>query len=237
MFKCIAIVQARNSSIRFPKKMEHKIGGFKIIEWVLRRLKKANLVDKIILATRHQPENVSLVNDAKNLGIDVVVGDENDVYSRYLTVLREYPSQSFVRVCADNPFICWELVDQLIADFQANKWDYVCNHQDFKSSGFVDGLGAEIIKTSAFLDLGKHLLTATEREHVTIGLKKRDSEFSIGHVSAKPPYNRPEIKLDVDYKKDAEKLKSIVLSGVNIDDRSVDILKHYDMLAEDFVPL
>lgn len=230
MLKCIAIVQARNSSTRFPKKMEHKIGGFKIIEWVLRRLKKANLVDKIILATSDQPENLSLVDAAAKLGIDVVIGDEDDVYSRYLRVLKEYPSESFVRVCADNPFICWELVDHLINDYQANNWDYACNHQDFNGSGFVDGLGAEIIKTSAFLDLEKHHLTALEREHVTIGLKKRYSEFNIGHVKAKPPYNRPEIKLDIDNEKDAETLKSIVLSGANIEDRGLDILKHYDML-------
>lgn len=64
----------------------------------------------------------------------------------------------------------------------------------------------------------------------SIGLKKRDSQFSIGHVSAKRPFNRPKIKLDVDYKKDAEKLEFIAQSGISIEDRGLDILKQYGML-------
>lgn len=231
MFRCVLIVQARNSSVRFPKKMEHRLGKFKIIEWVLRRLLKATLVDRVILATSCQPENISLAIEAEKLGIDVVIGDENDVFSRYLVAVRKYPSDSFVRVCADNPFICWELIDHLITNFYCNDWDYACNNQDFKNSGFVDGLGAEIIRTSAFLALEKFCLTQAEREHVTIGLKKRESNFKIGHIDATPPYNRPEIRLDVNHEEDVERLNSLVSSGINVENPGVDILKHYDMIA------
>jgi len=47
----IAIIQARMNSSRLPGKMLKKIGNYLVIEWVIRRVKKAKSIDKIILAT------------------------------------------------------------------------------------------------------------------------------------------------------------------------------------------
>ena len=47
----IAIIQSRMGSKRLPGKMLRKIGNYSLIEWVIRRLKKAKSIDKIILAT------------------------------------------------------------------------------------------------------------------------------------------------------------------------------------------
>ena len=45
------IIQARSGSKRFPLKILQKIGGKKIIEHVISRVKKVNFKKKIILAT------------------------------------------------------------------------------------------------------------------------------------------------------------------------------------------
>ena len=47
----LAIVQARMKSSRLPAKMMMDLGGHPILFWVLHRIKKANLIDYIVLAT------------------------------------------------------------------------------------------------------------------------------------------------------------------------------------------
>ena len=49
--KIVAIVQARTSSLRLPNKVMKLILGKPMIEILLKRLKKASLIDEIVLAT------------------------------------------------------------------------------------------------------------------------------------------------------------------------------------------
>ena len=46
----IGIVQVRQTSKRFKNKIFYKINGYKIIDWIVIRTKKAKLLDKIIFA-------------------------------------------------------------------------------------------------------------------------------------------------------------------------------------------
>ena len=56
MDNTIAFVQARMGSTRFPGKTTKKIGEFTLLEWVLLRLKKSKLLNKIILTTSTNKE-------------------------------------------------------------------------------------------------------------------------------------------------------------------------------------
>ena len=49
--KIIGIIQARVNSTRLEKKMLLPIGNHKLIEWVIKRIKKPKRLDEIILAT------------------------------------------------------------------------------------------------------------------------------------------------------------------------------------------
>ena len=62
-----AIIQARTSSVRLPKKVLKKIGNFKVIEWVINRTKKSKLLKKIILATTTESCDNPLVIKSKKL--------------------------------------------------------------------------------------------------------------------------------------------------------------------------
>ena len=65
----IAIIQSRMGSQRLPGKMMSKIGNYTLIDWVIRRLKKSKLVNKIILATSNK-KRYSFKNISKKFKID-----------------------------------------------------------------------------------------------------------------------------------------------------------------------
>tara|TARA_B110000444_G_C18582221_1_gene474475 strand:+ start:544 stop:738 length:195 start_codon:yes stop_codon:yes gene_type:complete len=62
----IAIIQSRMGSHRLPGKMMKKLGNYSVIEWVIRRLKKTQSIDKIILATSKKKKTKSLKKYLKN---------------------------------------------------------------------------------------------------------------------------------------------------------------------------
>ena len=47
----LAIIQVRTGSSRLPNKCFKKLGKYRIIDWVIKRVKKSKLIDKIVLAT------------------------------------------------------------------------------------------------------------------------------------------------------------------------------------------
>ena len=67
----VAIIQARMKSSPLPAKMMMSLGGHPILFWVLHRIKKANLIDSIVLATSKDKADDPLVELAHQLDINV----------------------------------------------------------------------------------------------------------------------------------------------------------------------
>ena len=133
-------------SSRFPNKMLQKLGPHTILEWVLRRTLKANLIDCVVLATSENKRDSPLGDKAQTLGSNVFYyGSETDVLQRLATAATFYNADTVVRICADNPFIDPKEIDRLVLSFRSNACDYACNHQDRLNSEYADGFGAEIL--------------------------------------------------------------------------------------------
>ena len=78
------IVQARMGSTRLPGKSIIKLGDYKVIEWIILRLKLCQKITKIILATTKKKDDDILCEIAKKNGIDYFRGPEKDVLKRFL---------------------------------------------------------------------------------------------------------------------------------------------------------
>ena len=109
-----AIIQARTGSTRLPKKMIKKLGNEKVIEWVIKRLKKSKKLNQIILATSTRYEDKKLIKIAKQNEISFFTGSEKNVLKRYYDAAKKFKVKNIVRICADNPFISSSEVDLLI---------------------------------------------------------------------------------------------------------------------------
>ena len=66
--KVVAIVQARMSSSRLPKKVMKKIVGKTVIQLLLERLSLSKRLDEIVVATSTESSDDVLVEHPKELG-------------------------------------------------------------------------------------------------------------------------------------------------------------------------
>ena len=103
--KTTVVTQARMGSSRLPGKVLKKINDKSILEIHLNRIKKAKLVDDIIVATTTKEEDNVIEELAKNLNINVFRGDEIDVLDRfYKSILNDKPD-FVVRLTSTAPLL------------------------------------------------------------------------------------------------------------------------------------
>lgn len=219
------IVQARNSSVRFPNKMVNLLGDNLIIEWVLKRLIRAKAVGSIILATTENKCDEILIEIGLALNLNVFTGSEVDVLDRFERAANCYSAETVIRVCADNPFVDPDEIDRLVENFNHSKCDYAFNHLNRLNSGYADGFGAEILSKDSLDRITKIATGADHREHVTKYIWDNPCEFSIFPVIAPDALRFPNMRFDVDSPKDLEYLRILVSNGVTIETKSADIIR------------
>ena len=161
------IIQARMGSKRLPGKSLKKISNKRIIDWVIKRIKKSRKIRKIILATTKSKKDKIFEKIAKKNKILIFRGKTDDVLDRFYKAAKFYNIDIIIRVCADNPFIHFKQLDLLIKKFSSKKYDYICNHQNKLKSNYADGFGAEILTYSSLVKINHKALKKTQREHVT----------------------------------------------------------------------
>ena len=109
-----AIIFSRMSSSRLPGKAFKDVSGKFLLERVIDRTIKVNLVDHICLATSTNSEDDKIVEYAKYKGLEVFRGSLDDVAKRAFDASKYYNYSSFLRVCADRPFLDPSIYDEMI---------------------------------------------------------------------------------------------------------------------------
>lgn len=186
----IAIVQARLGSQRFPGKVLADINGTPMIVHVLKRAKRIpgiNLVLAAIPAGDSKLEKV--IRDA---GFFPVLGDEQDVLSRYVDATKGRNVDTVMRLTADCPALDPTVAGKTLELFLANrpKIDYASN--DTLTSGYPDGWDVEVFSINA-LEQANALAKPSEREHVTTWMKKNLSCITL---KAETPWTGPKLSVD-----------------------------------------
>ena len=118
--KIVAIVQARLTSKRFPKKVIQKIGKFTIVELILKRLQKSKLIDEIVFVIPSNQKNDKLYKILRGLKVNIFRGSENNVLDRYYKAAKKYHAKNVMRVTGDCPLVDARLIDKMISFFEKN---------------------------------------------------------------------------------------------------------------------
>ncbi len=159
--KVYAIIQARMGSERLPGKVLEKVGRLTVLEWVLWRLVEVEGLDGIVVATTPWARDNPIAALCSTLDVPCHRGSENDVLRRYVQVAEELRADAVVRVTADCPLLCPDLVTEIHRIFRADETlDYV------GVTGAPVGFGQEIISTAALRDALDQSVLAGDREHV-----------------------------------------------------------------------
>ena len=166
--KIVAIVQARLNSTRLPNKVLKPISGYSMIELLLKRLSMSKELDQIIVAISKNENNKLLQDHLVGLGYTFILGDENNVLSRYYDAAVYAQAGIVVRITADCPLIDPALVDYAICQFRNSELDYLSNTIP---PTFPDGLDVEVFSFNALKRAYNEATESYDLEHVTPYLK------------------------------------------------------------------
>jgi spore coat polysaccharide biosynthesis protein SpsF len=191
--KTVAIVQARMGSTRLPGKVMINLCGRTVLQRVTERLRRATLLDEILVATTTEAADDAIVRECRRLGIASFRGSERDVLDRYYRAALEYEATLIIRVTADCPLIDPALVDRAIQVFHEANADYLNNTSP---RTYPRGLDVEVIKMSALEQAWKDAESPHEREHVSPYLYEHPELFRLSSLAGSTDCSRYRWTLD-----------------------------------------
>ena len=171
----VAIVQARTSSSRLPRKVLRSILGTPMILRELARLKACTTLDRIVLATSADASDDELAATVQAAGWDVYRGSLDDVLDRYARCAETYGAAHVVRITGDCPIIDPAVVDRVVTAHLAHGNDYTSN--TLGRVTYPDGLDTEVMTAAALQRADREARLASEREHMTQYLIKHHELF------------------------------------------------------------
>lgn len=163
----LAIVQARMGSSRLPGKVLMEICGQPMLQLQLERVRRAALIDRILVATTDSPADQPIVELCRQIGLPCFRGSENDVLARFCQAARAEglgAGDAVVRLTADCPLADPEVIDRIISLYKESGADYASN---VAPPTFPDGLDGEVFSFESLERAWREAVLVSEREHVT----------------------------------------------------------------------
>lgn len=173
--KTVAIIQARMGSSRLPGKIMMELGGHPALFHVLDRVRRANRVHQVVVATTVESRDDRVADYAAEAGYPVVRGSENDVLDRYLQAARAFRADTIVRISSDCVVVDPDIVDEVIEAFLAGGYDF-CATDD----NHPDGLDCEVFTRQILERSAAEATLPSEREHVTPYMRE-SGLFRVGY--------------------------------------------------------
>jgi len=179
----LAILQARMTSTRLPGKVMAPVLGAPMIGRQIERIRRAQRIDKLVMATSTDPSDDELAAYVQSLGVaDVFRGSLDDVLDRFCKVLQGYWDVScVVRLTADCPLTDPELIDKTITHHLETDADYTSN--TLRTRTYPHGLDVEVMKVEALEDAAQRAKDPYEWEHVTPYIYRRPADFRLAGVA------------------------------------------------------
>jgi spore coat polysaccharide biosynthesis protein SpsF len=178
-----AILQARSNSTRLPGKVLKPLLGIPMVLRQIERLQHSSEINTIVLATSEEPTDDALAEVVLASGIPVVRGPLDDVLQRFVVAAELHPAEILVRLTADCPLADAPVIDDVIRLHKKQNNDYTSNTHP---RTFARGLDVEVFSSKVLFRLNSWELSTDEREHVTMGIYRRPSEFSMGNLEQSP---------------------------------------------------
>lgn len=207
------IIQARTGSKRLPEKMIKPFYHNKsILELLLGRILE-HLEPKIpvIVATTNQPNDDLIEKISLASGVNVFRGDENNVLKRFIDAADKFKLNRVIRICADNPFLDIEALNQLITEFRNKDVDYFSysTRDGVPSIKTHFGFWTEGVKLSALRKTASLTGEKIFLEHVTNYLYQENSGFDICLQKIDSAFDNKSIRLTIDTQVDFEMAQNI----------------------------
>ena len=167
-------------STRLPGKVLRDLEGKTVLMRVVNRLRRAGLIDQLLIATTDRPADDAIVAECRRNSVPVFRGDEEDVLDRYFRAAQLTKAEAVVRITSDCPLIDPEVTDKTIQAFLDEKPAYASN---CVVRTYPRGLDTEIMTLQALERAWRMANQPYQRAHVTPYIYEHPDEFKILSVT------------------------------------------------------
>jgi spore coat polysaccharide biosynthesis protein SpsF len=198
------IIQARMGSTRLPGKVLLSVRGKPLLQYLLERVRAANLELPIIIATSHESDDDSIASFCAKQTVDCYRGSCLDVASRFADVIDAYSLDAFVRLSGDSPLLDGDILRQAMEMLDGDV-DLVTN---IYPRSYPRGQSVEILRAECFKETLPRMNNESDREHVTSFFYRHAGEFRIQNLMHTTPLTTT--TMAVDTPEDLERFQRLI---------------------------
>ena len=182
----VAVIQARMGSTRLPGKVMMEIAGQPMLARVVNRVRQANTVNVVVIATTIMDNDDVIVDVCDSRGWDWFRGSEDDVLDRYYQAALTYHADAVVRICADCPLIDPGVIDLVVQAFLDESPDCASNTL---VRTYPRGLGLSVMSMDALTRAWYGASELYQRAHVTAYIHQNLGLFRLLSVVGEMDYS------------------------------------------------
>lgn len=212
----VAVIQGKHRSALFPGRSLVSLGNQSVLQYLVEYLKRSKVLSHIILATTQEPEDDSLAEAARGMGISVFRGDGSDVLGRIYSASLPYVPDGVVKILGNAPLLDLGEMEKLVIAHHQNGYDYSYNEH---VNGVIYGMGCSVFSFDVLTRLLHEPLTAEQREIGSLYIRQHADKYKILKLGT--DFNRPHYRVLIDIQKDVDLLKSILHFVPDITNRTV----------------
>ena len=221
----LAILCARMGSDRYPGKVLERVQGKPVLEHVINRLKRAECVSEVVVATTQSDRDEPICSLVARLNLPLFRGDENDVAERMWGAYYAFHQNEpyIFRAMSDQPFLDWKSLDEAVGLMKAREWDFVLP-LTFESDP-VYGAGLFPWSKRCWHGIRAHS-KGEEREHVGMWLRRNLGKWNYG-LRDLPHWTFRPYRIELDTKEDLSLIRAIG-AGIGMDASLRDVVGWLD---------
>lgn len=210
--RTVAVVQARNASVRLPRKVLLDLAERTVIDWVVGRVRRASTVDQVVVAITDDPSDDALAAHCGDAGYPYVRGSTADVLDRVVTAAASERADVVVRLRGHSPLVDPDVVDLVVRTHLSERRDYTANRlPEPQPHAYPPGLDVEVVSMSALTDAWATRRDRGGHEDVTSYLYEEPGRFNVRLVGA--PVEAPDARWSIVTRADLEALRALVVAA------------------------
>lgn len=207
--KKIAIIFfARSNSKRLKNKLFKKIFKSTVLSHSINITNNLKIVDDRIMATTSRKEDNKIVDLAKNKGLKIYRGSENNVLERMFFAYKSINPKPdiLIRFCCENPATSSEIIKKYLKIVINKKIDLM---SVVKPSNLLFGIAPIILSSPALEKIYKNAKNKIYKEHVETYCYDNNKSFKIDYIRESENFFFPDTSLSIDTIEDYERIKSL----------------------------
>lgn len=230
--KVIALIQARCTSTRLPKKHFRYIGDRMLIDWVVDRLKNIKEIDQIIISTTNDKSDKPFKEYADNKGIKFYGydGDINDVVGRHYNAVKKYEGDYILYISGDCCLADDNYIQKALYKLEED-YDYV----RVKNWSEYTVEGMEVFNFKALKEIDKHSVSPYERENFSCVVERKPLKINMASIQLAEIFKGRICRISVDNLADLKFMNEIFFRLKDIDkdfniENTIRLIKEYPEL-------